>query len=120
MPEDELAPHAACVVDALRTFGARTDVFSVYCTGAVKLMSHMPAAVIEKHIGSVMLLLNRKEEDEYYTVFQYHCLNVITKLSPEKLASLNLKPQIETISLAKSNNYFEREQVAKLLKTIPD
>ena len=120
LPEDEVAPHAACVVDALRTFGARTDVFSVYCTGAVKLMSHMPAAVIEKHIGSVMLLLNRKEQDGYYNVFQYRCLNVITKLSPEKLASLNLKPRIAAISLAKSNLPSERELVAKLLKTIPD
>ena len=47
-------------------------------------------------------------------------MSVIAKLSPEKLASLNLKSQIAAISLAKSNIRSEREQVAKLLKTIPD
>ena len=119
LPEDELAPHAACVVDALQTFGARTDLDSTYCVSALGLMSRMPPAVIEEHIGSVMLVLNL--EDVHY-LHQKCCLDVIEKLTPEKLASLNLKPQIQiaAISLAKSNIRSQREQVAKLLKTIPD
>ena len=47
-------------------------------------------------------------------------MSVIAKLSPEKLASLNLKSQIAAISLAKSNLRSDREKVAKLLKSIPD
>ena len=91
----------------------------IHCLAALNLMVCMPAAVIEKHIGSVMLLLNNKEEEDS-ELLQKFCLDVITKLAPEKLASLNLKPQIAAISLAKSNFRYEREQVAKLLKTIPD
>ena len=86
-------------------------------------MSRMPAAVIEKHIGSVMLLLNRTGQNFsccYFKLVQERCLEVVSKLAPEKLASLNLKSQIAAISLAKSNLRSDREKVAKLLKSIPD
>ena len=119
LPEDEVAPHAACVVDALRTFGARTDLDPAFCLRALKLMSHMPAAVIEKHIGSVMLVLHEQEGRKLTVLFEQYCLDVITKLSPEKLASLNLKPQIAAI-FKRSSCRSERAKLKRLLRTIPD
>ncbi len=121
LPEDNVAPHAACVVNMLQTFGeARTKLSPIYCLDALALMSRMPVAVIEKHIGSAMLLLNKNEEDAHCELVRIFCLKVITKLSPEKLASLNLKPRIAAILHAKLLSRSEREHLTKLLRTIPD
>ena len=78
-------------------------------------MQHMPAGIIEEHISTIMLLLNNKEDD----LVQKLCLDVVTKLSPMKLVELNLKPQIAAI-FEKSPSRSWREQLAKLLRTIPD
>ena len=122
LPEDELAPHAACVVDALRTFGASSASYNFQCLYALDMMLHMPAAVIKKYIDVFMLLLNKKKGngDPLLQVVQRRCLEAIAKLAPETLASLNLKDQIAATPLANSNLRSERELVAKLLKTIPD
>ena len=121
LPEDNVAPHAACVVNMLQTFGeARTKLSPIYCLDALALMSRMPVVVIEKHIGSAMLLLNKNEEDAHCELVRIFCLKVITKLSPEKLASLNLKPRIAAILHAKLLSRSEREHLTKLLRTIPD
>ena len=120
LPEDELAPHAACVVDALRTSGATINsATNIYC---LHMMSHMPAAVIEKHIDAVMLLMNKKKDNDHDPIFkivQIFCLKAIAKLAPETLASLNLKAQIAATPLANSDLRSERERVANLLKTFP-
>ena len=121
LQEDELAPHAACVVDALQTSGATINSATTNFY-YLHMMSHMPATIIEKHIDSVMLLLNWNDKDNNGTLpsLQKNCLKVIAKLTPETLASLNLKVQIAAAPLANSNLRSERELVAKLLKTIPD
>ena len=120
LPEDELAPHAACVVDYLRTFGQARTLSPVFCLDALIMMSHMPAAVIEKHIDSVMFWVIAEPEEDGDFFVQPTALQVIAKLAPKTLASLNLKAQIAAAPLAESKLRSEREQVAKLLKSIPD
>ena len=117
VPADELAPHASCVVDVLPSCppeGLR------YVSTALQMMSRMPATVIEKHIDSVMFWVIA-EPQEYGDFFiQSTALQVIANLAPKTLASLNLKAQIAAAPLAKSKLRSEREQVAELLKKIPD
>ena len=120
LPVDELAPHASCVVDALRPSGdASASEIPRYCLNAMGIMNHMPAAVIEKHIDSLMLLLKEAGDEDGDFFIQSDALEVIAKLAPETLALLNLKAQIAAAPLAKSQRRSEREQVVKLLKSIP-
>eukprot|EP00908_Phaeocystis_cordata_P026689 Transcript_9178.p2 GENE.Transcript_9178~~Transcript_9178.p2 ORF type:complete len:387 (-),score=166.81 Transcript_9178:75-1235(-) len=83
-------------------------------TGAMSLIRRMPAAVIEKRISTVMWWLTNGAEGD-----AHDALEGLASLSPETLASLNVKAAIAAAPLANSKNRDIRNQLSRLVRSIP-
>ena len=83
-------------------------------TGAMSLIRRMPAAVIEKRVSTVMWWLTNGAEGD-----AHDALEGLASLSPETLASLNVNAAIAAAPLANSKNRDIRNQLSRLVRSIP-
>ena len=122
LPQDELAKNEKIVADYLEraTTQGRSPL------GGLFLMKVMPAFVIMKRIELVMRWLSDENMD-----YAEEALQSLQRLSPQQLASLNVKDEIAAAPIASSKkkdtgfdnllaNRTHREVVSLLLRSIPE